>query len=85
MRHMVVPPPMSAYQLPLPAPAAQVVSSAWPAESTGDVGVLTADNQFLVFCSGNQSETFCCFLYEFILMNILNCLLSINKAHLLIF
>ncbi|KAK7115940.1 elongator complex protein 1-like [Littorina saxatilis] len=54
MRKMVVPPPMSAFQLPLPSAAAQVVSPASPPEVTGDVGVLTHDNQFLVFSSGEK-------------------------------
>lgn len=49
MRNMVVPPPMSAYQLPLPSAAAQVVSPASPPDATSDIGVLTHDNQFLLF------------------------------------
>ncbi|XP_076443667.1 elongator complex protein 1-like isoform X2 [Babylonia areolata] len=58
MRKMVVPPPMSAYQLPLPSVAAQVVSPASPCDATGDVGVLTQDNQFLVFsCSEHALKT----------------------------
>ena len=56
MRTMIVPPPWSAYQLPLPASAAQVVSPASPAEDTGNVGVLTHDNQFLVFCHNSKGE-----------------------------
>ena len=56
MRTMIVPPPWSAYQLRLPASAAQVVSPASPAEDTGNVGVLTHDNQFLVFCHNSKGE-----------------------------
>jgi hypothetical protein len=59
MRQVVVPPPMSAYQLPLPSAAAQVVSPASPSDSTMDIGVLTEDNQFLIF-STNQSGMYIC-------------------------
>lgn len=52
LRKMVVPPPMSAYQLLLPSPACQVVSPASPPDATGDVVVLTTDNQILVYSKG---------------------------------
>ncbi|KAK7492537.1 hypothetical protein BaRGS_00016203 [Batillaria attramentaria] len=57
LRKMVVPPPMSAYQLLLPSPASQVVSPASPADAAGDIAVLTNDNQLLVFSSDVKSPT----------------------------
>ncbi|KAL8606732.1 hypothetical protein ACOMHN_018766 [Nucella lapillus] len=56
MRNMVIPPPMSAYQLPLPSAAAQVVSPTSPTDATGDIGVLTHDNQFLLFSSSDEGK-----------------------------
>lgn len=49
MRQMVIPPPMSAYQLQLPSPVNMVVSPALPANATNAIAILTHDNQLFVY------------------------------------
>lgn len=53
MRHMVVPPPMSAYQLQLPAAVNQVMFA--PPPFSNNVATLLVDNRLAVF-EFNQTE-----------------------------
>ena len=46
-RQMLVPPPMSAYQLQLPVPVSQVIFS--PASPHNELAVLTNDNKISLF------------------------------------
>ncbi|PVD20111.1 hypothetical protein C0Q70_20605 [Pomacea canaliculata] len=55
LRKMVVPPPMSAYQLHLPSHVSQVTSPTFPPNIAGDIAVLTDDNQLIIF--GECTET----------------------------
>ena len=45
MKHMIVPPPMSAYQLELPAPANHVIFS----PHTDDLAVVLMDNRIALY------------------------------------
>lgn len=52
---MVVPPPMSAYQLHLPSHVSQVTSPTFPPNIAGDIAVLTDDNQLIIFGECTES------------------------------